>query len=247
MRARRSPALDASALASLVFAVFFSLPQLVRDCLQHFFDVRAIFILCLCFALKKPEISCVIKLSREYYWYRTQFIDGSAPKNPDNLIWFETEEVIGKTALIRFWKRQVIPRSDLIPVIFFLSGWCRSYWFFSGLKPLPLNFLSPNKVTVPRDPFVKTFESGTSELIEPALCEILCVVSLWQRWSSSYRNSPWFKLQRARRGYGWCAASKMMLLLSCGRSGASVCRGGGTPRGKNIYPPPPATLASSLR
>jgi hypothetical protein len=24
-------------------------------------------------------------------------------------------------------------------------------------------------------------------------------------------------------------------------------QGGGTPRGKNIYPPPPATLASSLR
>jgi len=49
---------------------------------------------------------------------------------------------------------------------------------FSGLKPLPLNSLNPIKVTVPRDPFCENFDSGTSELIVPALCEILCVVPL---------------------------------------------------------------------
>jgi hypothetical protein len=50
---------------------------------------------------------------------------------------------------------------------------------FSGLKPLPLNFLSPVKVTVPRDPFVKTFDSGTGGFIVFNFCEILRAIPLF--------------------------------------------------------------------
>jgi hypothetical protein len=36
---------------------------------------------------------------------------------------------------------------------------------FPGLKPLHLNLLSPVKVTVPRDPFAKTVDSGTGGFV----------------------------------------------------------------------------------
>ncbi len=160
MRARRFPALDASAVASPVFAVLILSHS--HDWSEIFFniflDVRAIFILCLCFALNKPEIPCVIKFfqsSCDYHWYRTQFTAGSVLKNPDNLIWFWNRWSHWRTALIRFWKTPSDSLLGLNPNYIFLARLMPHLLiFFPGLKPLPLNFLNPNKMTVPRDRFV---------------------------------------------------------------------------------------------
>jgi hypothetical protein len=86
----------------------------------------------------------------------------------------------------------------LNPSYIFLARLIPHLLIFSGLKPLPLNFLSLNKVTVPRDPFVKTFESGTSELIVPALCEILCVVSLCYSDGAVHTGTPHDSSYRGR-------------------------------------------------
>ncbi len=79
-------------------------------------------------------------------------------KNPDNLIWFWSRKShCKKTVLIRFWKCRVILCPGWIPVVFFLARLIPHLLIFSGVKPLPLNSLSPVKVTVPRDPFCENF------------------------------------------------------------------------------------------
>jgi hypothetical protein len=65
------------------------------------------------------------------------------------------------------------------PSYIFLARLMPHLLILSGLKPLSLNFLSPVKVTVPRDPFVKTFDSSTGGFIVFNFCEILQAIPLF--------------------------------------------------------------------
>ena len=92
---------------------------------------------------KKLEISCVIKffwLSCEYYWYRTQFIAGSAFKI--RTIWFdfETAETIGKNCIDPPLRTPSDSLFGLNPIYTSLVRLMPPLLIFSGLKPPPLNF-----------------------------------------------------------------------------------------------------------
>jgi len=132
MRARRSPSLYASALTLLKFAEFLSFTigkklSLTLWC-QH-----CIFICTYVFRAWNRQPFVQWKFF-DFFWrnlkYRIQFIAGTALKI--RIFWFDckTAKFIEKLYRSAFWKCRATPCSDRIPVLFFLPGWCRSYWFF---------------------------------------------------------------------------------------------------------------------
>ncbi len=126
------------------------------------FDVCAIFILCLWFALKKPEIPCVIKL----FDCLVNIIGTVLSLSPDpywkiRTIWFdfETAEVIEKkkNCIDPLLKMPSDSLFGLNPIYIFSCPVDAAATDFFRFETAAFEICEPIKVMMTRDPCVKTF------------------------------------------------------------------------------------------